>query len=678
MGKADDKDLYDLLLWNEHALAMAVAAIASRYGAEQPAMLRLFILHGQTRAWASRLTAREMGTATPLGLLQVESSSMLLWLVSTEVVGCPFLAKALGPAISRICQSRDAMEVDPERTAPSKIPAACTALSSAVRSVLDSLEKHISRFPQACAVILHTIELVVARTFGVMATTTVSRYVFQRFILEAVLAPAAVGATASQPSPQVLRSLSLIHQVLDKASSPEGEFSNTDEAERHLAPLNPIIPHCRAKMANFLRTVLSMGAPHTPVIPESASNGGIEFDPSDMRVLRAFLAERYVEMYSAVVDLRSDAVAAELSARLRPVLFGGINKGPTVEAGRTPNQPHPISMTSMAYQTAIPPPMGMLGAEEREAMQLRENALPAPTKVTDEALGLGNNAAATGLLSQKDATGVGLIFRKDAYGLFHVLTISAGGPADISGVIEVSDVLVEINGNQVVGMSLAQLKSFITGPIGTPCRLVFERPSGATTHRYEVCLFRGNVRRARATAPPTYAKKPNEDNRVYHEMSKLWSEVEELQQRRARAEKAFHAAEALRQEYELAAAESEQRTQRLRAQLAQVQLNLENVRSHKSAVERQLESHKSAKKESQFASAARTGGEMFSMPSSFNPLDVGSAGAKGLGETTMGENGGSGGPGFFNTLSESAPAPAPVSQNGQTDGQEQPQSCNQQ
>ena len=69
---------------------------------------------------------------------------------------------------------------------------------------------------------------------------------------------------------------------------------------------------------------------------------------------------------------------------------------------------------------------------------------------------------------------------------------------------------------------------------------------------------------------------------------------------------------------------------------------------------------------------------MFSMPSSFNPLDVGSAGAKGLGETTMGENGGSGGPGFFNTLSESAPAPAPVSQNGQTDGQEQPQSCNQQ
>jgi len=35
-----------------------------------------------------------------------------------------------------------------------------------------------------------------------------------------------------------------------------------------------------------------------------------------------------------------------------------------------------------------------------------------------------------------------------------------------------------------VGMSLAQIKSYIVGPPGTPVKLIFERPQGSTTFRY--------------------------------------------------------------------------------------------------------------------------------------------------------------------------------------------------
>jgi len=46
-------------------------------------------------------------------LLQVESQTMVLWLVITEVSGCPFLTRALGPIINNILNSRESFELDP-------------------------------------------------------------------------------------------------------------------------------------------------------------------------------------------------------------------------------------------------------------------------------------------------------------------------------------------------------------------------------------------------------------------------------------------------------------------------------------------------------------------------------------------------------------------------------------
>ena len=91
---------------------------------------------------------------------------------------------------------------------------------------------------------------------------------------------------------------------------------------------------------------------------------------------------------------------------------------------------------------------------------------------------MGKNALATGIPTGQGKLGVGIIFRKDPYGLFHVLTIAKGSPAEASGVIMKGDVLMNVNGHPAVGMSLAQLKTYIVGPAGTPVKLIFERPQG--------------------------------------------------------------------------------------------------------------------------------------------------------------------------------------------------------
>mmetsp|Transcript_87697 Transcript_87697/g.128279 ORF Transcript_87697/g.128279 Transcript_87697/m.128279 type:complete len:870 (+) Transcript_87697:45-2654(+) len=592
MGDREDKGLYQLLPWSGYILSTAITATASRYGGELPGLVRVLVSHNHIRSWTEELTSREMTTATPLGLLQVESQSMVLWLVITEVSGCPFLTRALGPIINNILNSRETFELDPSLNRD-ELPIAAGNIQAAVKAILDSLNAQVEAFPHCCAIVLYTLEQSISRQFGVMASSTVARYLFHRFILEALLAPSAVGLSDVRPTPDQLRSLSTLHQVLEKAATPEGSFSRADARERHLIPLNNLLPIARTKLSAFLQTVLSMGAPYSPMMAAAASNGGVVYMQADMDVVSAFLRNHYVEVYSAIVDMRSDRTAAELSSRLRPVLFGGANKGPNLPIGEVPPKPHPMGLTTSAYQTALPPPIGSIPNEIVALSQLEENALPPPGEASNESYGMGANAMGTGIPTTHGKLGVGIIFRKDPYGLFHVLTIAKGSPAETSGVIVKGDVLMNINGHSAVGMSLAQIKSYIVGPPGTPVKLIFERPQGSTTFRFEVCLFRGHTKGgSKQLAPSTYVKHPNEDSKVWHEMTKIFSEVEELQQRRARAEKAFHAAEQLRQEYETAAKESEARAEALRNEVDQVRLRLEKVLSEKQIIEQDIVAQK--------------------------------------------------------------------------------------
>ena len=104
-----------------------------------------------------------------------------------------------------------------------------------------------------------------------------------------------------------------------------------------------------------------------------------------------------MQVYSAIVDMRSDRLAAELSSRLRPVLYGSSTKGPNLPIGEKPPQPHPIGLTTTAWESVVPPPLGTVPNEVVAMSQLEENALPPPAEATDESLGMGSNAFGTGI-----------------------------------------------------------------------------------------------------------------------------------------------------------------------------------------------------------------------------------------------------------------------------------------
>jgi hypothetical protein len=137
---------------------------------------------------------------------------MVLWLVITEVAGCPFLTRALGPIVNNVLNSRETFELDPALN-PHDQPVAAGNIQAAVKAILDALSTHVEAFPHCCAVVLYTIEQALSRQFGVMAASTIARYLFHRYILEAVLAPSAVGLSDVRPTSDQLRALATLHQV---------------------------------------------------------------------------------------------------------------------------------------------------------------------------------------------------------------------------------------------------------------------------------------------------------------------------------------------------------------------------------------------------------------------------------------------------------------------------------
>ena len=536
------------------------------------------------------LLDKEMATATPLGLLQAESSSMLLWMVTTEVAGCPFLARVLGPTVGEICRSGKLYEMDPARVDPNLVSSNASKLMNTVNGIIDALNNNIDQFPLCCSQILFAVETAVSNTFGLMAHTTVSRYIYHRFLLEAILAPAAVGITDAQPDDNALRTLALVHQILEKLCTVDGVFERSNPQERHLVPLNKVLDEAREHLDSFTAAVVSVGAPYSPVAPAAYENGGIIFAQSDVDAVHAYLSDHFVEVFSSISDIRSEAVAAEITARLRPILFSGVSKGPSLPVGQSPAPPHPIGLTNSAYQTRVPAPMGSEPPAVTAAYQSRALAMPPPASASVTGSSTAINSVTD--IDPLDRVGLGIIFRKDAYGLYHVLTMTKGGPAHETNVIEVDDVIMEVNGRQVVGMSLSQLKQIIMGPIGTPVKMAFERPRGPSTERYEVTVFRGNLEQKAGASDQISTQsrtEMGEGMRVFQEIAKLVCEVDELQQRRMRGEKALQAAEQLRQEYEKACEESEARVAKLEESVVEVKDAIKKTKVKRDVMENKIE-----------------------------------------------------------------------------------------
>mmetsp|Transcript_22565 Transcript_22565/g.53495 ORF Transcript_22565/g.53495 Transcript_22565/m.53495 type:complete len:144 (+) Transcript_22565:419-850(+) len=82
--------------------------------------------------------------------------------------------------------------------------------------------------------------------------------------------------------------------------------------------------------------------------------------------------------------------------------------------------------------------------------------------------GLGKGGFAE---TPKGRAGIGLIL--DPH--MQVMSLNAGGPAQTSGLVQVGDKIVAVDGVLVLGTPLPTMANLIAGPAGTPVRITVER-----------------------------------------------------------------------------------------------------------------------------------------------------------------------------------------------------------
>mmetsp|Transcript_30669 Transcript_30669/g.71662 ORF Transcript_30669/g.71662 Transcript_30669/m.71662 type:complete len:374 (+) Transcript_30669:3-1124(+) len=106
-------------------------------------------------------------------------------------------------------------------------------------------------------------------------------------------------------------------------------------------------------------------------------------------------------------------------------------------------------------------------------------------------LNTGGNSFTTGEPHQGLA-GIGLLMQQDGGPSTKVFikNVVPGGACGRDGVVQVGDFVVGVNGNNVVGLPVAEIRECIVGPIGSQIRVSFERQNGEV---YERTLTRGSA-----------------------------------------------------------------------------------------------------------------------------------------------------------------------------------------
>ena len=75
-----------------------------------------------------------------------------------------------------------------------------------------------------------------------------------------------------------------------------------------------------------------------------------------------------------------------------------------------------------------------------------------------------------------------------------IKSVVPGGACDRDGSIQVGDTVLSVNGENVVGLTVADIRERIVGPIGSQVSITLE--SGATGEIFERVLVRGNAQPA--------------------------------------------------------------------------------------------------------------------------------------------------------------------------------------
>jgi hypothetical protein len=257
-----------------------------------------------------------------------------------QTAGCPFLAAALKAPVSELLASGRSLELDPALS-PAELANRAPDLVNFAADVVESLRGTLHLFPISCAQVLpvsvsrlcrslmppyipspppasHTtwphrqvlygVQQAVAKRYGELGYTVAGTLLWRRYLLEGLLAPAALGISLPPaPGPDqpgalsaFKRSVALAHRVLCRACDADGAFAaagggrgEDDAEELRLAMLNPHLPVLRARMDALLHDVLSLGSPATAVEPRAGAFD-VRMLPGDLEVVRGFLRVRRI------------------------------------------------------------------------------------------------------------------------------------------------------------------------------------------------------------------------------------------------------------------------------------------------------------------------------------------------------------------------------------------------
>mmetsp|Transcript_23797 Transcript_23797/g.56849 ORF Transcript_23797/g.56849 Transcript_23797/m.56849 type:complete len:784 (-) Transcript_23797:225-2576(-) len=280
--------------------------------------------------------------------------------------------------------------------------------------------------------------------------------------------------------------------------------------------------------------------------------------------------------------------------------FASMPRGGGNQFGSMPRAPSGGQFASRAPSGggAPPPPPGGMGDRQFASMQSR----PAQNRGQPNANSSFGLQSIGGTMADEPAegeAGCGLFFKEKpadatADRRLFVQTIIKGGAADRQKTVQVNDVITQVDGQDVAGADLPDLRSMILGELGTFATLRFEREVDGEMMEYSVSLMRGNA------AYFAELKRKNEmqvefDNRTYT-LEELRKQVElmELEDRdiqsRSQADKqALDRLRGLLRNAEDQLAKEEATLQQEERMARELDSESRRLRSKKDQEERQLE-----------------------------------------------------------------------------------------
>lgn len=188
-------------------------------------------------------------------------------------LGTDYIEEILGDKIYEINEINPNCEVDPGKLQPGDdIDQHWEQLLHFTNEIWDCVAKSASRFPPELRHILKYIRAVAEDRYGdflrTVAFTSVSGFLFLRFICPAILNPKLFGLLRDYPRPKAQRTLTLIAKALQALAN----LSNIGKKEVWMEPMNRFLSARRQSLKDFIDEVCAIPAERSNyILPASYS-----------------------------------------------------------------------------------------------------------------------------------------------------------------------------------------------------------------------------------------------------------------------------------------------------------------------------------------------------------------------------------------------------------------------